>query len=89
MWDEKGLLPVSDDMDPYIVDLVVTSIDPSIDVNPAGQAITIFGLGFPASLTEVPTTFSITFSDVSCTLMSTISTEMTCLMGQVPITRRR
>ena len=56
-------------MDPYIVDLVVTSIDPSIDVNPAGQAITIFGLGFPASLTEVPTTFSITFSDVSCTLM--------------------
>ena len=74
MWDEKGLLPVADDMDPYTVDLVVTGTDPSIDVNPAGQAISIFGSGFPGSLTEVPTTFSITFDDVTCTLMSTIST---------------
>ena len=76
-------------MEPYTVDLVVTNTDPEIDVNPAGQAITIFGSGFPASLTEVPTTFSITFDDVTCALMSTVSTEMTCLMGQVPITRRR
>ena len=65
----------------YTVDLVVTSTDPSIDVNPAGQAITIFGSGFPASLTEVPTTFSISFDDVSCILMSTLSTEMTCQLG--------
>ena len=34
--DAYGLLPVSDDLVPYEVALVVDSTDPSIDVNPAG-----------------------------------------------------
>ena len=54
--DAKGLLPVSDSITPYVVDLVVTGTDPSIDVNPAGQSITIFGSGFPASLAQIPST---------------------------------
>ena len=68
-------------MEAYTVDLIVTSTDPSIDVNPAGQAITIFGSGFPASWAEVPTSFSITFGDVGCILTSTGSTAMTCQLG--------
>jgi hypothetical protein len=55
--DEKGLLPVSDDLEPYEVSLVVDSTYPSTDVNPAGQYISIYGSGFPASMYEVPLAF--------------------------------
>ena len=48
--DANGLLPVSDDLEPYEVTLVVDSTNPSIDINPAGQSITIYGSGFPASM---------------------------------------
>ena len=48
--DEKGLIPISNSLEAYEVALVVDSTDPSTDVNPAGQSITISGSGFPSSM---------------------------------------
>ena len=87
--DEKGLIPISNSLEAYEVALVVDSTDPSTDVNPAGQSITIFGSGFPSSMDEVPTTFQIAFGESDCTLTSSSSTEMTCTVGQFTIDRRR
>ena len=76
-------------MTPYVVDLIVTGTNPSIDVNPAGQLITIFGSGFPASLDQIPSSLQINFGEAACTLTACSATEMTCDLSQFQISRRR
>ena len=70
----KGLIPNAAGFTKYTVPLVVTSVSPNTDLNPAGgDLITIVGSGFP-SRTTAPD-FSIEFDDGTlCQLESCTST---------------
>jgi hypothetical protein len=92
VYDAKGILPVSDSLIEETVALVVTSITPDTNVNPAGgDEITITGSGFPSSLTVGNIAFSLVFNEdgTICDLISTTPTQMVCKPRAFNLSTRR
>lgn len=76
--DVKGLFPVDDTLLGHTVALVVTSVTPNSNLNPAGgDTIVIVGSGFPSVTTIGDAVLSVTFDDgAMCDLTSSTPTEM-------------
>jgi IPT/TIG domain len=78
--DAMGIVPVDPNAALINVGLSVSSVTPSIDLNPFGGSIlTITGAGLPHATTE-GNNFTVTFSDGSiCSVVSIASTQIRCL----------
>jgi IPT/TIG domain len=78
--DGMGIVPIDPNAALINVFLKVSSVTPSIDLNPFGGSIlTITGTGLPHATSE-GNTFAVTFSDgSSCNVVSIASTQIRCL----------
>ena len=86
--DAKGLLPNAAGIAGHSVPLVVDSVYPTAELNPAGgNIITITGSGFPSRIDAEGVTLEI--SNAPCKIRTSTPTEMTCETRRFSDQRRR
>ena len=86
--DSKGLLPRMTGLAGHTVGLVIDSVAPTTNLNPAGgNIITITGSGFPSRADT--TGVSLDINGAPCKLVTSTSTEMTCRTSRFSNGRRR
>ena len=88
--DEFGLIKVADTVTYLEVAIIVTSIEPKTDLNPAGgNIITITGQNFPATLESAEDLTIVLGGTTGCELLSVSPTEITCRTEAFSTSSRR